>query len=72
MGKGRKSTFELMAVLEEVDRFLAEHDLAIDTSRGVNFDRCSYNLPRVRLTITQARKEQAFVETLPCGVGETI
>jgi len=53
MGKGVKNTFELASVLEEVNRFLADHDMAISPFDDICFSCETFGLPKVRLTITQ-------------------
>jgi len=59
MGKGRKRAFEVIPVLEEVDRLLKEHDMMIDVAHGLSMENDQHGNAMVRLAITQARDESS-------------
>ena len=55
MGKGRKRAFDIIPVLEEVDRLLKGHDMMIDVSHGLVMENDQHGNAMVRLAITQAK-----------------
>ena len=58
MGKGRKRAFEIIPVLEEVDRLLNGHDMMIDVAHGLVMENDQHGNAMVRLAITQAKARE--------------